>query len=245
MRSLLDLTPWHLLLPVIFSMLTTGCQIYYVEDDLSFDSALLLTNTEARTDKKLRKDIKKALYHKPDKNQGGYQIKFKVHRGLVLLYGNLNDTDTMNTLMQKIQDLEDVRGIHSYVELGKERGFREGLSDWLLPSRVKSFLSESNPLLSSRLEVSAWRRDVFVMGLIFQRECADIVDAIRGQSNIRRLYLLMEVIPSVKTSDEGQSPGESDYPETSSSQRVAPDTLASREFGACSPILLPETEDAT
>lgn len=185
----------QLILITTFSFIVTGCNL------TSDNSDSELKTTEQRRsietvidDEKLERMAIDALYNNRDlwKNS---EIEIVSFNKILLLIGQ---TPT-NSLKQKAESLvnsiQGIDKIYNEIRVAAPASSLTYLSDVSLTSKVKTALFSEDDLDSTKVKVVTEDGEVFLLGLVNQREADKAIDITRNVSGVKRVIQAFQITP--------------------------------------------------
>ncbi|PWK47949.1 BON domain-containing protein [Pleionea mediterranea] len=185
----------QLILITTFSFIVTGCNL------TSDNSDSELKTTEQRRsietvidDEKLERMAIDALYNNRDlwKNS---EIEIVSFNKILLLIGQ---TPT-NSLKQKAESLvnsiQGIDKIYNEIRVAAPASSLTYLSDISLTSKVKTALFSEDDLDSTKVKVVTEDGEVFLLGLVNQREADKAIDITRNVSGVKRVIQAFQITP--------------------------------------------------
>ena len=123
-------------------------------------------------------------------------INIDVFNMQVLLTGQAENAQIVETFAQRVGTIQRVRSVFNEVAIGAQSTWSESASDSMLTARVKSamFGLGIEDFDFSRVNVTSSQGSVFLMGLVTPTEADAVVEKARFVRGVKRVVKLFEYI---------------------------------------------------
>jgi len=122
------------------------------------------------------------------------QVSIDSYNGVVLLTGNVPDTDMRNIATNTVQKIRKVRSVHNELAVSPARSFSVKLSDSWLRSKIKTRLLFNKQIKSSRYHVVVNNGVIFLMGLSTHADADLIVSTVEKSYGVQKIVRVFEYI---------------------------------------------------
>ncbi|MBU2870192.1 BON domain-containing protein [Colwellia sp. E2M01] len=114
--------------------------------------------------------------------------------GTVLIVGQAANTYLRDLAITTIQDIPDIVTIHNQIRIGPNVSAFTKSNDIWITSKVKSALLANADINTDDFKIVTEDSEVFLMGLVTQREADIAVDITRNINGVDRVYKAFEYI---------------------------------------------------
>lgn len=122
-------------------------------------------------------------------------VNITVYNQAMLLTGEAPNPDARAAVLEKVKGLEGVKVIYNELIIAPSSTTKSRAKDVLLTSKVKTNLFGSNSVDSTRVKVVVENQEVYLLGLVTQKEgnlATDIAGRVKG---VKRIIKLFEYLP--------------------------------------------------
>lgn len=141
-------------------------------------------------DKSIQVKVIRALDEHPETKKKG-NINMTSYNGVVLLTGQVPN-ERVREVAGEISKVEGVKDVHNQLRVGSEISFGTGSKDSWITTRIKSkFLADKN-VSGLNVKVVTENGEVFLMGLVSQREADQAVALARNVDGVARVIKAFE-----------------------------------------------------
>jgi len=114
--------------------------------------------------------------------------------GSVLIIGQAPNTYLRDQVVKIINDLDGVVRIHNQIRIGNLISVTTKTNDVWLTSKVKSALFASDEVNGKAIKVITENAEVFLMGLVTQKEADAAINITRNISGVNRVFKAFEYL---------------------------------------------------
>jgi osmotically-inducible protein OsmY len=114
--------------------------------------------------------------------------------GTVLVVGQAPNTYLRELAIKTIQDVPDIVTIHNQVRISSTIAITTQSNDIWLTSKVKSALLANGEVNAKDIKVVTENSEVFLLGLVTQKEANIVVEITRNISGVSRVFKAFEYI---------------------------------------------------
>jgi len=145
-------------------------------------------------DQRIESTATNKLYDDPE-------LKTKVHinvtsyNRVVLLSGEVLTHDAMNHALDIVKNIPDVRLVHNELQVADLTPFSSRSNDTWITSTVKAQMLNEKDLDATRIKVVTEKGNVFLMGLVTDKEAELAVNVARNVKYVSKVTKLFEIIP--------------------------------------------------
>lgn len=141
-------------------------------------------------DRSIQLKVLRALDENPETKKQG-NINMTSYNGVVLLTGQVPN-ERVREVAGEISKVEGVKDVHNQLRVGSEISFGTGSKDSWITTRIKSkFLADKN-VSGLNVKVVTENGEVFLMGLVSQREADQAVALARNVDGVARVIKAFE-----------------------------------------------------
>ncbi|SEL50619.1 Osmotically-inducible protein OsmY, contains BON domain [Kosakonia sacchari] len=123
------------------------------------------------------------------------RINVTAYQGKVLLTGQAPNTELSSRAKQIAVGVEGATEVFNEIRQGQPIGLGTASSDTWITTKVRSQLLSSDQVKSSNVKVTTENGEVFLMGLVTQREgqaAADIASRVSGVKHVTTAFTLLK-----------------------------------------------------
>jgi len=145
-------------------------------------------------DQRIESTATNKLYDDPE-------LKTKVHinvtsyNRVVLLSGEVLTHDALNHALDIVKNIPDVRLVHNELQVADLTPFSSRSNDTWITSTVKAQMLNEKDLDATRIKVVTEKGNVFLMGLVTDKEAELAVNVARNVKYVSKVTKLFEIIP--------------------------------------------------
>lgn len=114
--------------------------------------------------------------------------------GIVLVVGQAPTSYLRELAIKTIQEVPDIITIHNQVRISSTTAITTRSNDLWLTSKVKSALLNNGDVNAQDIKVVTENAEVFLLGLVTQKEADIVVEITRNISGVSRVYKAFEYI---------------------------------------------------
>jgi osmotically-inducible protein OsmY len=114
--------------------------------------------------------------------------------GTVLVVGQAPNSYLRDLAIKTIQDVPDIVTIHNQVRISSNIALTTQSNDIWLTSKVKSALLANGDVNAKDIKVVTENSEVFLLGLVTQKEATIVVEIVRNISGVNRVIKVFEYI---------------------------------------------------
>lgn len=114
--------------------------------------------------------------------------------GSVLVIGQAPNTYIRDQAIKIINDIDGVVRIHNQIRIGNLTSVATQTNDVWLTSKVKSALFSSDEVNGNTIKVITENAEVFLMGLVTQKEAETAINITRNISGVNRVFKAFEYL---------------------------------------------------
>lgn len=114
--------------------------------------------------------------------------------GSVLIVGQAPNTYLKDQAIKIINNINGVVRVHNQIRIGNSISLTTQTNDIWLTSKVKSALFSSDKVKANTIKVITENAEVFLMGLVTQKEADIAVNITRNISGVNRVYKAFEYL---------------------------------------------------
>lgn len=114
--------------------------------------------------------------------------------GSVLIIGQTPNTFLRDQAIKIINNIDGVVRIHNQIRIGNLTSITTQTNDVWLTSKVKSALFSSDEIKGNTIKVITENAEVFLMGLVTQKEATAAVNITRNISGVNRVFKAFEYL---------------------------------------------------
>ena len=120
---------------------------------------------------------------------------------LLLITGEVpSDADKAN-LEQSVSRIENVRGIVNELSIGAASSLSSRSNDAYLTSKIKASLIDAKDIQSNSFKVVTERGNVYLMGVVSEREAKRAADVARGVSGVEKVIRVFDIVSEEALAD--------------------------------------------
>jgi osmotically-inducible protein OsmY len=112
----------------------------------------------------------------------------------VLLTGEVRDEAMKRAVENEVRSIANVDNVTNELEVAGVSSYTSRSSDALITSKVKLSLADKNTIKATSFKVVTERGNVYLMGLVTQREGNIAADVAKGVSGVMRVTKVLEYI---------------------------------------------------
>ncbi len=123
------------------------------------------------------------------------RVNVTAYQGKVLLTGQAPNTDLSSRAKQIAVGVEGATEVFNEIRQGQPIGLGTASSDTWITTKVRSQLLSSDQVKSSNVKVTTENGEVFLMGLVTEREgraAADIASRVSGVKHVTTAFTLLK-----------------------------------------------------
>ncbi|AGN85881.1 MULTISPECIES: division/outer membrane stress-associated lipid-binding lipoprotein [Enterobacteriaceae] len=123
------------------------------------------------------------------------RVNVTAYQGKVLLTGQAPNTDLSSRAKQIAVGVEGTTEVFNEIRQGQPIGLGTASSDTWITTKVRSQLLSSDQVKSSNVKVTTENGEVFLMGLVTEREgraAADIASRVSGVKHVTTAFTLLK-----------------------------------------------------
>lgn len=121
-------------------------------------------------------------------------INVTVYNKALLLTGEAPNHEARNAVLEKLKGLDNVKVIYNELTVAQPSSTKSRAKDLLLISKIKSKMFGSNSLDSTRVKIVVENQEVYLMGLVTQKEGNLATDIAGRVADVKRIIKLFEYI---------------------------------------------------
>ncbi len=114
--------------------------------------------------------------------------------GSVLLVGQAPNTYLRDLVIKTVKETQNVTKIHDQIRIGKVTSVTTQSNDIWLTSKAKSALFSNDASSFNHIKVITENGEVFLLGLVTDREAIQAVDVVRKLSGVAKVFRGFEII---------------------------------------------------
>jgi len=105
-----------------------------------------------------------------------------------------------------VAGVENVRSVDNELAIGENASLGQRSSDSILTGKVKASLVDAKDLQANAFRVVSARGNVYLMGLVTEREANRAAEVARGVPGVRRVIKVFEILSEDELARLGQAP---------------------------------------
>ena len=114
---------------------------------------------------------------------------------IVLIYGQAPNQALKNKASTLVRKIDNVKKLHNEIRISAPTSFFSNSGDALLTSEVKIKLLAEEDLDSGHIKVVTENGEVFLMGMVTEKEAKKAIDVVRNIDGVERVVNVFEYIP--------------------------------------------------
>ncbi|MGB5324520.1 MAG: BON domain-containing protein [Pseudomonadales bacterium] len=122
------------------------------------------------------------------------QVKVTSYNGVVLLSGNVPESDLRDVATNIVQQIRKVRRVHNELNISPPRSFGAKISDSWLATKVRTRFLFDKHIASSRIKVVANNGVIYLLGLVNHQEADTIVNKAKTIYGLQKIVRVFEYI---------------------------------------------------
>ena len=150
--------------------------------------------TGAYVDDQLIETKSKVNLEKVDQRFKKAQVSIDSYNGVVLLTGNVVDSDMRDLATTTLQKIRKVRRVHNELEVSPPRSFGAKIGDAWLGNKVRTRFLFTKSIDSGRVKVITENGVIFLMGLVTHAEAENIVAVTQKAYGLQKIVRVFEYI---------------------------------------------------
>lgn len=180
---------------IMFCSLISGCVtvIDAVSDNPIQPDPTKRSFGEYWDDKQLRTIVLVNL-RKADPIFDDLNINIYSYNAVILITGEVPTKELRELAAETARKINRVRLVYNELEIGEKRGFLDNAHDKWLSSKIKSKLFAYRDIDSSRVEVFAENKTIYLMGMLSRAQTEKITDVVRQSKGVKRVVRAIEYI---------------------------------------------------
>ncbi len=123
------------------------------------------------------------------------RISVIANNGNVLLVGQTPTSQNKSQIEKMVKNIDGVRRVFNEIRLNKPISLSKQSSDSWITTKVKSLLLDTPEVESLRIKVVTEDSEVFLIGLVTEKEAAKSVDVARHVKGVKQVIKVYEIIP--------------------------------------------------
>lgn len=151
------------------------------------------TPGEAFDDQVIEHLAKKEI-HEADPALADANLVVVSHNGVILLAGTVPRDDLKSKAQSAVETLSRVRRVHNELEVTDNIGLADRSRDSWLTSQVKMKMVWHPGVDADRINVTTYRRVVYLMGRVPRAQADGAVDAAQGVRGVKKIVKVFEYI---------------------------------------------------
>lgn len=180
---------------LLLSLLITGCStILSASRDEPIAEHYGKRTPGAALDDKFIQTKSKVNLEKIDARFESAQIKISSYNGVVLLTGNVPESDMREIANNSIQKIRGVRRVHNELNVSPPRSFGAKFGDGWLTRKVKTRFMLDRNIEGSRVRVISNNGVMYLMGLVTREEADAIVNKAKSVYGLQKIVRVFEYI---------------------------------------------------
>ncbi len=121
-------------------------------------------------------------------------VSVNAYNRVVLLTGEVPTEQDKVAVGEAVRQVENVRSVANELAVTMNSSLTGRSSDVLLASKVKATLIDARDLMSNAFDLTVERGEVYLMGLVTEREANRAAELIATISGVKRVIKVMEII---------------------------------------------------
>lgn len=121
-------------------------------------------------------------------------INITSYNRLVLVTGEVPDETDKDAVGKVLADVENVVRVQNELEVGFTSSLTSRANDTAITTKVKASLVDAKDLQSNAIKVVTERGNVYLMGLVTEREATRAADIARGVSGVKKVVRVFQVL---------------------------------------------------
>ena len=114
--------------------------------------------------------------------------------GAILIIGQAPNSYLRDLAVKEVSSTEGVQKVHNQIRIGNATAFTTRSNDVWLTSKVKTALFSSDDLNPTNIKVITENSEVFLMGIVSQKEADEAVNITRNISGVNRVFMAFEYL---------------------------------------------------
>lgn len=121
-------------------------------------------------------------------------VSVNAYNRMVLLTGEVPTDQDKVAAEDAARQVENVKGVINELAVTLNSSIASRSSDVLLASKVKATLIDARDLMSNAFDVTVERGEVYLMGLVTEREANRAAELVASIQGVKRVIKVMEII---------------------------------------------------
>jgi osmotically-inducible protein OsmY len=121
-------------------------------------------------------------------------VSVTAYNRTILLTGEVPTEQDKTAAAEAARQVENVKGVVNELAVTMNSSISGRSNDLLLASKVKATLIDARDLMSNAFDVTVERGEVFLMGLVTEREANRAAELLATISGVKRVVKVMEII---------------------------------------------------
>jgi osmotically-inducible protein OsmY len=121
-------------------------------------------------------------------------INITSYNRIVLITGEVPEDTDKEAVGKSIAGIDNVASVQNELEVGFTSSFTSRSNDTYITSKVKTSLIDAKDLQSNAIKVVTERGNVYLMGIVTQREADRAAEVARGVSGVKKVVRVFQVV---------------------------------------------------
>lgn len=122
-------------------------------------------------------------------------INIESYNGVVLLTGEVPNTQLRSLAASIAHDVSAVRQVHNQLDIASQSTFYSRTNDSWIATKVRSKIIKARAIEVNRVKIIVENRVVYIMGLMTEKEAQSIAELSRTTKGVLKVVRAVELVP--------------------------------------------------